>query len=252
MRVYEPPDHSITTWRAREHFLQTVRQHAPEVLEELHGDPFDCFRIAQVMNRWNLDDYMDGRMWIVLEEDANEIGDPSILDLRESLLFWADTFNLKDQWCLKRAFRTIEAWHKYARFEQSRMWAREATGYILPVGEEEGRLDFSYERWDVTSQNRDEFQRDVEIAFRRHLASYCDWIEKLIRDRGFIEQKMKRDATHFEWLVWYQVKEKSQSEICEQFNAARTTVADGIKDAASMCGLTLRPRKKGGRPRKLG
>lgn len=248
MSVYEPSDHSITTWRAREHFLQIIKLHAPEVLEGLHGDPFECFRIAQIMNRWNLDDYTDGRMWTVLEEDT--IRDSSIFDLRESLLHWAETFNLKNQWCLERAFRTLEAWHKHPLFEKSRMWARNATAYFMPVGEEEGKLNFSYERWDVTFKNRDEFQREVERAFRQHLVSYCDRIERLTQERGFIEQKLKRDDTHFQWLVWYQIKGKSQKEVSRQFNASRSAVAEGIKDVASMCGLTLRGPKKIGRPRK--
>jgi len=250
MGYYEPANRAITTWRARWIFLSVTRQIAPEVLEDLRDLPFESYRSALVRNRWTPNEDLNFRLWAVFDSEHSRCS-PSVLHLRYDLLQWAEEYNLEDRWCLEIAFRTVEQWYLNPAFAARLMWARSAVGYNPPVKEEEGRFNFVFPVWDTVAQERGDYYAEAEKAFRQYLVEYCDRLESLTRERGFIEQKMKREHAHFEWLVWYQVKYKSQSWIGDRFNATRSTVAEGIKDAASMCGLTLRPPKVAGRPRKL-
>jgi hypothetical protein len=247
--MYEPSHQSLSLWESRFFFFEFIRQIAPEVLEELRGLPFDLYRIVFPPNRWHALDNELGRLWYVFEDDSYP-RDPSVYDLRDSLVYWSENHNLRNQWCVEKAFKTLDQRYQNPRFAEALMWAREVFAYNPPVGVEEGKFTFTFHTWDTVSQSRGDYQREVEKAFRRYRNEYCDHIEELTRERGYIEQKRKRDKTHIAWLVWYQVKNKSQSWISGEFNASRSAVAEGIKDAASWCGLTLRPPKAPGRPRK--
>jgi hypothetical protein len=249
MSIYEPAHQSLSTWNARQTFYQYIRHIAPEVLEDLRDEPFYYYRVAFVMNRWHRSENEHARKWGVFESEPYE-RHPSVLALKQSLLEWAEYYNLNDQWCLDKAFRTLDQWYQNSAFAERLMWGREAIGYIPPVGVEEGKFSFTFPTWDPVSQSRSSYQEEVERAFRQYRIRYCNRIEELTRERDYVERKRKRDSAHYEWLVWYQVKYKSQSWIVQEFNATRATVAEAIKGAASMCGLTLRPRNAAGRPRK--
>ncbi|MDT7690172.1 MAG: hypothetical protein QOE46_2931 [Acidobacteriota bacterium] len=249
MPTYEPSHAPISTWESRFFFFQYIRQIAPEVLEELRGVPFDLYSITFPPNRWHALENEYGRWWYVFEDDTYP-RDPSIYQLRDSLNYWSEKFNLRDEWCIKQAFRTLDQWYQNSRFADALMWGREAYGYMPPVGLEEGKFTFTFHRWDTVAQSRGEYQREVEQAFRQYRIEYCDRIEELTRERDYVEQKKKRDTTHFAWLAWYQVKNKPQSWICKEFNATRSTVAEAIKGAAAICNLSLRKPTSAGRPRK--
>ena len=251
MSLYEPAHQSISTWDARYFLFHFIREIAPEVLEDLRREPFNLYHIAAAMHYWHQrpDENELSRLWDVFESEIGE-RDPSVLVLRHSLMQWSEKYNLKQQWCLEKAFKTIDFWYRHPPSANSLMWNRDVIGYIPPVGIEEGKFMFTFPTWDSCSQSRSDYQRKVEKAFRQYRIDYCDRIEQLTQERDYVEQKRKRDKIHFLWLAWYQVKGKPQSWICNEFHAARPTVAEAIKGAAAMCGLILRQPTAAGRPRK--
>jgi hypothetical protein len=255
MSTFEPADRSITTWDARVAFLQTVRKVAPEVLKDLQGEPFEIYRSARLLKCRELDKRPDVRCWKVFESDPR-LCSPPILALRASLLRWGDKYklrwkdNLIDQWCLEQAFKTIEHWYDSPLYRDLMEWRYMGVGFVVPINDAEGQFDFTFKKWDTTDKSRSAYKAAAIKAFKDYLNNYCDRIEAATRERGYVERARKRDASHFIWLVWYQVKGKSHAWISSQFNASRQTIAEGIKEAARLCGLPLRSPQRPGRPKK--
>lgn len=60
-----------------------------------------------------------------------------------------------------------------------------------------------------------------------------------------------RNLERFEWLVKYQVCGESFNQIAQSAYTGRKAVTARVKETAEICGITLRPPGKPGRPKKI-
>jgi hypothetical protein len=248
-KPYESADRPISTWQARIFLLDIIAEQAPEVLNDLKKAPLVAYKIVQQTNSLGFAARPDLRDWAILESRRDHCS-PPVFALRVSLLEWGKRYNLNDHWCLKVAVDTVDCWLQMPRSMERSEWAYPPASLISPISGEEGRFAFEFAVWDPTRWSRAQYQAEANRAFKGYLKDYCDGIEALASERGFVERDHKREAAHFLWLVWYQVQNRSQTWISRRANASRQTVADGIKSAAALSGLSLRSPNPPGRPKK--
>ncbi|MDQ3805490.1 MAG: hypothetical protein M3416_16885 [Acidobacteriota bacterium] len=199
---YEPAHRELSIGNARVAFLNAVRRHIPEVLEELNGQPFECYKnIGAPFAQW----------W---EIKHGRVGRES--SLRASLFRWSKTWRLEPEWCLDHALRTLWEWHAFPSQREKLMW-QQGGGWMVPTNEEERRFTFEHPGWEPTHDFRKSIKREIQEAFNRQLEEYLDRMESLVKERGYVKTKQKNEPEHFEWLACFQVKGMNYAEIRDSF-----------------------------------
>ena len=92
---------------ARNAFLQAIQDHAPDVVEELHGDPQQLFFAAQLDHKSFFAIY---EVWERLACGAHKLLDRRAVTFYNSLLTWTEKHNITISWFVERAFFTVHSW----------------------------------------------------------------------------------------------------------------------------------------------
>lgn len=178
---------------------------------------------------------------------------PHVLqDLKElsgdSLEAWAEKYNLTNNWIINTARDTLKMWDDFPELTEGPLeWIYPSSSYWLPIDKKTRRISYNHSGWDPAGETRASFKERTMNNFEKYLEKYMDSLEGLTQEKGYIKSKEKYTAMHFEWLVEYQVNNKSFSSIGHE---SRKNVEARVKEAAELCGIKLRPRGKPGRPRK--
>lgn len=200
---YEPAHRELSIGNARVAFLNAVRLHVPEVLEQLNGQPFEFYKnIGAPFVQW----------W---EVKYRRVGRES--GLRGALLLWAKAWRLEPEWCLEHALRTLWEWHNFSSQREKLMWQQGGGGWVVPTNEEERRFTFEHSGWEPTYDFRKTIKQKIQEEFTQQLEEYLDRIETLVKERGYVKTKQKNEPEHFEWLACFQVKGMSYGEIKKSF-----------------------------------
>lgn len=260
---FEPADGVSSRVYARTLFLAAVRRFVPAVLQALADQPLAAFSVA--VRGTNPDNV---RNWVALREAADD-ETPSLTDLQDALLTWAQQYHLDADWCLDRSLRTLRAWASQPPYSPLRRdWDYEVVGQFLPTSAEERRIFFTHPGWEpvLGLLTRAEAERVIRDSFDRYLRGHLDameeatqraqvWPEDPTGNQSRPAPQMrrtpeKRSPEHFEWLARYQVEGLSFSKLAHAVYRSRPTVTDAVKRAADFIGLPLREPDKPGRPPK--
>lgn len=183
--------------------------------------------------------------------EAIEKNAPQVLkDLLEvnNLDSWANKHNLNENWVIKTARETLKMWNDFPELtEGSLEWIYPSSFYWLPVDKKTRQISYNHSGWNPAGETRASFKERTMSDFEKYLEKYMDYLEGLTQEKGYIKSKEKHTLEHFEWLVEYQVNNKSFSSIGY---GSRKNIEARVKEAAELCGIKLRPRGKPGRPRK--
>lgn len=200
---FEPAHRELSIGNARVAFLNAVRLHVPEVLEQLSGQPFEFYKnIGAPFVQW----------W---EVKYGRVGRGT--GLRGSLAMWSHAWHLKPDWCLDSVLKTFWEWHNFPPQREKLMWQQGGGGWMVPTNEEERRFVFEHPGWEPTYSLRKKIKAEMLGAFNEHLEEYLDRIESLVSKRGFVRTKSKNEPEHFEWLACFQVAGLSYEEVRDKF-----------------------------------
>ncbi len=242
---YEQPGAAGSRFLARGRFLQAVRRIVPDVLDDLAGEPYALYE--QLAQATELPDRAEWQEYLSATPDS----DAALVPLRDNLQSWAQRWHLETDWCLERALDTLGFWHRWpGSYLLQRKWGGRGHAFWHALNAEERCFTFTHPGWEPTEDTRANAARAIRAEFKKRLSEYLDEIDHLARHRGYVPTPKKRVGDdHFDWLVMYQVQELSYPQIARRVCLERQSVTDGIKDAARLIDLPLRPPSPVGRPR---
>lgn len=265
---------SLSLNDARDYFFLAVKEVAPDVLDDLAGEPFTLYKAAglafdrkafkkdiedlefadqiremtraETRHTWNHPDW-DGHF------ENHEIDyDPNPADLQKCIFAWSKRHNLDAAWCRSLAFETLDYWHKYPELCQHRIWYQPSSlQTIVPV---RNGLEFQFRirsLYPSVSFRKDEKER-ITAHFERELAIFLDMRERLAEENGMVRPKHRPDEQHFIWFAYYQVKGLSHDAIRLKFGRSREAVRDAINNVRGLLSSSTDPTSELNRPIKPG
>ncbi len=283
---YDTPDSSMSQVMTRIAFLKAIQTHAPNVIQDLKGEPLRAFQ-ADFAERQaeNECQYL-----LTLIELANqscafsESPAEQYNRLRRVMRFsdsfcktlgiWARTYNIEKDWIFDHAIRNLEAWAnletqddaetEYLEWETLPGWG----GGVSVVNQ---TLTYSYPYRLVPLIDRyDEkkLRREIKKDFNATLDIFLKNIKREIDQSGLVDAPKKDSLRDFEWLVMYLCKKKTLAQIDGYHNPQshltalqrkiesqekikiKSKVFEAIKPLAKLLELPL-PTNRRGRPKKV-
>jgi len=161
--------------------------------------------------------------------------------LQVALRRWARQFNLLDEWCLAVARETLSFWYRYPAQAHLARWA--LPGNVSGLSDDERLFELSDPGW--RSGNWQQFETRMRKLMKESLLKY--------RERLLGPDVEKRILQHFDWLALYQCAGWTHRQIADEMeerSVGEDTVSKGIRKAAELVSITLRPGSRGPRSRK--
>lgn len=240
---------------ARALFLEALQRCEPEVLKSLAEEPFQRF----------------------CDDDKRFCGDGGA-EFAAALKAWLRRWHLpcppeNHEWCWTRAMYTLQAWRHTQPEWRGAQWAPPpkllhndpgdpselAFRFVLKRPDvsksERDPLDW----WDPTIERKSDAWQRITDKIEKRLRCYFDSLERTFTQHaakkpmdepidalvGYRKTPRKRALKHFEWLARYQVLGWSYEQIAHEKPLDRKTVEKGVKQAAELVGLALRPAHRG-------
>lgn len=274
---FEPPGAAKQTDDARRLFLDAIKTVEPRVLADLAGEPFAAFwpdykRLVGEGGSPLLFYRARVAAWVSADDgpppglSGEPVARPAYLGSgwqhrKGRLLEWAARWRLdrtEGDWLLWLATQTVLDWCLRQMYRENGRddvgepfaeWSPPGRFYEIPTGAR-WEIAFPAFAWTPYREAWNEAEARIVADVKRRLLQWHDAIEAELLKAGYTTAKAKADGiAHFEWLALYQIGELSAAEIAERVNRAPQTVRDGFRDAASLAGVTLRERDRGGYPR---
>ncbi|KAA9012404.1 hypothetical protein [Niallia endozanthoxylica] len=255
-------------------FFLSVKEIAPEIVEELSKRVFPCFIAVMKLlieenpqkSVWDLEKIKQSP--VIITEEFEQFS--------SMLYLWGEKYNINknDHWFFNEIPQILSMWFKNDNYLKERRFiyggnfpeqyfdaisARSYTfeGNSIQLDDPLDALEklvnsISYKEWirppEPDPRKYDEYTY-MEMCRNRFIINR-QFYERL----GYIEMPKKKKLSHFDWLVLYQIKGMSYMEIANYFikdTFSEDTIRRGVNSVSNLIGLTLRPRDKGGRPKKL-
>jgi hypothetical protein len=193
--------------------------------------------------------------------------------LRSALRKWGAAWNLADDWCMDHAVAVLreqylntlnasEAWHEATVFELKLGSICVQGAFNLEFSERGlDKFYFKYEGVDFAIEGPmftsvPEFKQEVEqrfkaaggpyirgarTALKHRLNDYLGRVYNIAKEQNYTEPPIRLAEDHFEWLVRYQISPVMRyREIGKAYGKNEKTIREGVKDVATLVGLTLR------------
>ncbi len=253
---------SPSTLIARYLFLWAIRAHAREVINDLrslkpYGDAAfqategDFEGVYLFCLEWLTYGNYEGRMRIWRKEDKWQLPSPMLDALSRFYTCvdeWTGRWRLSAEWCKAHAFHLLVPPKDDAAFQAYWMLP---PGSTLPLFRTPMRSRFTLSQpgYEPSRERRQDAARRLRMAFECMLQAHLDGGERVAQARG-LRPTPRKSPEHFVWLVQYQVHGWSFQRLADEVCRDRKTVEAGIKEAAGLINLALRPPAPGGRPRK--
>ena len=179
------------------------------------------------------DEAVEFARWVFLEEVARLYPDV-LADLRtrtaDDLADWAQAWNLNDPWILEFAEATRRTWTEYP-----------SVGNYWSDSDQPGEIA-AIQRRPTPPVYYPELQSRGQYL-EAHQA-YLDECERLASRAG--TRPPRKDPTHFEWLIHYQVGHESYAALSMKDSSITSprTMSGRCKSLASFIGLTRRPARQ--------
>jgi len=287
-------DHTLSRINAQMQFLKAIRRHASNVLDELRDELLVYFRSAKLHES---KPHMMPLYWFYvltlgrggsLREAIHEHAvflkskgfvpslDKAVLSLTterlrplaNGLWSWSEANGLDVDWVRQRAFFTLAHWvyngAKSTLREHSGMkdsqndWSYNHPDVAIPFE----LKDFTFAwAWHPARDSRSSITKIIRQRFKEKLQENLDNTEATFKEQTGIKTPLKRkhNEEHFHWLVLFQVKKMSYSEIVGPSDLRKGYLSDdtkkvrkAINDLARLIDLPLRSEgtRPGRRPKK--
>ena len=259
---YETPARERSTALLRWLFIGAIGRHAPEVLHDLGYPPSTAVgpalssldhegsddvdastsfvpALVAAVRRFSEDGHFDDDggspySWEVIRSLA-AIGHPDATAYVAQLHAWGNRWHLTDAWCLECATELLHLWPHGLTIKLQRSAEDEEIDWTFALSFHEpddptdvrgGWFQFAHPGWHPGRMSRTEASRLIEKAFKEHLKSYLDEIDREASVRGLTETIHRRKEVHFRWLVLHHVLGLTYEQIIEQ-DTAQVPAPDG-------------------------
>lgn len=265
---YVDPSGAIPTIVARQLFLEALAEVEPAAVAELAdeplilavsvrplmGSPGDEMALLESFRRLTQEpppEKEDDLVWLVLHTrqwaerwtlSAAEHG-WAHLSAMWSVFAWADTL-------LRGEKPDIALRYPGAETTVAPRLPTEPLPEEVRLAEGSSPLSFAPTFWNPHAETRAAATGRILAGLTRQMHGQLDKIEAAARDLGAKPTPSKRTGgEHFRWLVRYQVKGESLTEIARDACKEKQTVAEAVHGTAALIGLPLRAPHPAGRRR---
>jgi hypothetical protein len=248
---------------ARDVFLMTLSEMLPEVLRDLERSSLEYYRKSGLhfddaahqerlkhlnqydrireMTRLQQHHRWSSPEWNNFEEEEITY-DQNLSALQKSIFQWSRKWRLDASWCRERAFHTLDYWCSYPDSHKRLAWNYEPVWETVVAFRqgEHPRFRFEYKTLYPREGHRSRLEQRITEAFRRELKAFLDSREQIAKEAGMKPVPKKREKSHFEWLICFQVKGMSPKEILAHYEPH---VYEGAIGRGSLSEYTKRIRK---------
>jgi hypothetical protein len=265
-QIWVPPVdvERLSPWDFREkvpqwQFLLAVAEASPKVLESLRDGAVPIYRqLCDDLTNAN-DLALDTARGIVYQPNPALLANldllsqhPSACKLKETIEEWGAAHNLSEQWILDIALQTIASWDD--RFNRNPLrWGRRCDADQLANPREAvSRFEFQIEEnWWPHKVSARAFKARMIAQLNESIDAFLDHSVGDLERRGWRPMPDVRLENQFTWLALFQVETLSPRQIADRvpYRVLENTIMKAIPQTASLIGLTLRPSKKGRKPK---
>lgn len=154
---------------------------------------------------------------------------------------WAEKYNLQNNWFLKVARETLDAWKQFPELADGDLeFLRPAIGYFSPTNYKERQLPIEFQcPWQPEIESKQSYRKRLINA----LDNYLIQLEALCYKRGYDVTPEIRTPDHFMWLVLRKVKKMKLKDIADKYlndnkgAIGEDTISRGINKAAKQAGF---------------
>lgn len=262
------PNKSSNRTYLRYRFLEIIEEIGQQVLEELHGGPFQHYmrpemeQVRQLNLRWTDIAYRIRRL------------PTQVQAFHQSLKGWANNRNLNSEWCVEQAYKTVYLWANSSEeslkplFFSLDGWGgtipsdaplppaglpeykplnRWRSTYIADVREMAAQ---AISNQPILCNGHASYRRAFIETIVEKADQYCESIEHHYLARGFVRSEEGSTLTRdMAWTVRFQVLKESYSKIATAEGVAASTVQRPVDDLLGKLGLQKRPDSRRGRPK---
>lgn len=242
---------------ARYKLLISIRENTPEVFRGLKG----FVDIFGVLVR-DLEKFSEKKnKWFILEDLDNITHQVKIAkELKDSLILWAENWNLNEDWFLSTAFHIIENWYFNPNLSNDLIvfpadiqdFFKRRSEEIIKIGLHESFPKNPSMHFNPGVEMKNEFLENIK--------NYIYKIEEVFLENGWEATKSKRDRgggiqKHFDWFVKYQIQNESLKKIVQDYHnsdpdgkldISEAGVKKAVQRVAKDIGVNLRKSNKKG------
>lgn len=169
---------------------------------------------------------------------------PALQPFRDSLLDWGMRWRLDQEWCLRFAFRQVDAWYRWP----SARWRYDDPPVPAILTDEEREFRFIVPGWNPTAERWPDAEERLDAAYEEAKREHRRRLIALAESLELTREPTKATPEHYTWLARYHLRGESYGRIAAGHHD-RKSVEDAVKRAAALIGLDLRPPSPAGRPR---
>lgn len=169
---------------------------------------------------------------------------PGLRPLRDALLDWGARWRLDQGWCLRFAFRQVDAWYRWPLAR----WRYDEVSVPTILTDDERRFSLTLPGWDLTAERWTEAETRLDAAYEEAKRAHRQRLTALAEALELAREPTKATPEHYAWLARYHLRGESYGRIAEGHHE-RKSVEEAVKRAAALIGLDLRPPSSAGRPR---
>jgi hypothetical protein len=275
--------HDLVGFDARHHFFSAIERKAPEVLQSLAQQPFEAFKkLGNLGKLPEIHVFILGGEYVMpgiacqfqgqvrsdifgrlanftKEEELEERMKAAFayFDFVEIIAEWASglyllTIDPKREWILETACLTLWRWRDdpKAANKIGKMWSglsqilildpQVAERYSLPVIPTNQPFFLELPSFDAVDDTKASYRKNAQDRFSAALNSYLAAVTE-------VENTRSSNSEHFDWLALYQFQRMSYADIARSVNKSADGVRSGVREAANLIGLELRPANRGRR-----
>lgn len=182
-----------------------------------------------------------------------------LIELKVLLMAWAEKWNLREKWFLDYVLHTLKKLCMEPDTEEldwcynlQKLMYKQTTAKEIPP-------PLNFRPWDMDAGEKwGDYKKECLEMVESLLEDYRNRMQPHISEnrrtpKNKIGQKL--EEAYYKWLISFQVKKCSYSNIARTENMNNSTIRKGIESLADLVGLTLReltPSEKPGRPRHSG
>ncbi|MEZ4330900.1 MAG: hypothetical protein R3F35_04070 [Myxococcota bacterium] len=237
---YWPRDENERQATTRQGVIQ-----ASDVVDELAEDLFPSYKqisdddYAHLRDR-TLDPVIPFFPKAALSGARIQTDDPRIETLHRDLIQWLDRWQIRSDWLLHRAFKTLDQWCRQPARMERRAWAVTEYAHLT------GPLTFEVTDWNG-SIPLSQYQSRGREELRRAFDAYCAKLKTDLATGGKPNGFDRHRDNAYGWAVRIQVLGQPAVQVALDEGFAQSTVEVAVKALLNHIQLKARPRPPGRR-----
>lgn len=151
---------------------------------------------------------------------------------------WANRWNLRADWCVEVAYRSLDLWSQSAEALNRFEWKHRDIGFGA------GHVEFSIPEWSRVD-SLSEYRKSAKEKLQEQFSKYCDALKDEAAETAIPTGPTSRKPEEFRWTVLSQVMGRTFSEIAENALRDPSTIKRAVDSVLEHLGVERRQHVDG-------